>query len=57
MTKREAEESEEEEDEVTFYLNQMVKAMERSGRANKEKNKKFDTLLQISFDQHTTNYK
>ena len=39
------EESEEDEDEVTRYLNDMLKVMEKVDRANTEKNEKFSAIM------------
>ena len=49
------EDSEEDEDEVTRYLNDMLKAMENVDRAKTKKNEKFNALMQISLNQQQIN--
>ena len=41
----EGEESEEDEDEIQRYLNDMLKAMQKVDRANTERNEKFNALM------------
>ena len=53
----EEEESEEDEDEIQQYLNDMLKAMQKVDRANTERNEKFNALMHISLDQQNINKK
>ena len=47
-------ESEEDQDEVTHYLNEMLKVMEKVGQANDKKNAQYEHLMQVSLSQQNT---